>query len=200
MNPKMDNKPKKSSESKIIAQPKTPEIRIKSQGKVESIKISDLKDIESILNNHSVDQGTIIKKAKLSNNPNNALQSYGTGRRKNAIARVWIKAGNGNITVNKKVGKEYFTRESHLRLIFAPLFATKTDNIYDIVCTVKGGGSSGQAGAIQHGLARALNTLLSDDMHLVLRQGGFLTRDSRVVERKKYGQPKARKNFQFSKR
>ncbi len=130
---------------------------------------------------------------------NNSPAGYGTGRRKNAIARVWVKAGNGQMIVNKKPIELYFAREAHIKTISQVLVATKVLGQYDIMCTVKGGGCSGQAGAVVHGLARALDQLVPD-LHKTLRQGGFLTRDSRVVERKKYGKHKARKSTQFSKR
>ena len=129
----------------------------------------------------------------------NVPQSYGTGRRKNAIARVWVGIGTGNITVNKKSADLYFSRETHRKIILAPFAATKTTGQYDIKCTVKGGGSSGQAGAILHGVARAL-AKLSENFQVTLSREGFLTRDPRVVERKKYGKHKARKSTQFSKR
>ena len=126
-------------------------------------------------------------------------QSYGTGRRKNAIARVWVGIGSGIITVNKKSADLYFSREAHRKIISSPFGATKTAGQYDIKCTVKGGGSSGQAGAILHGVSRAL-AKLSEEFQVTLSKQGFLTRDSRVVERKKYGKHKARKSTQFSKR
>lgn len=126
-------------------------------------------------------------------------KSYGTGRRKNAVARVWVSLGSGKITVNKKPADQYFTREALIKSILQPFYATNTVNQYDIFCTVKGGGCSGQAGAILHGVARALDKI-APDLHTKLRHGGFLTRDSRVVERKKFGQHKARKSTQFSKR
>jgi len=132
----------------------------------------------------------------INNDPN---QAYGTGRRKNAVARVWVRRGTGMIFVNKKSAEQYFPRESHRKYILAPFVSTNTVGQYDIICTVKGGGCSGQSGAILHGVARALDKLVPD-FHTTLRQGGFLTRDARVVERKKYGQHKARKSTQFSKR
>jgi small subunit ribosomal protein S9 len=126
-------------------------------------------------------------------------RSYGTGRRKNSTARVWIKSGSGKVVVNKKEITTYFKR-SVLRMILSqPFSATKTEGHFDVFCTVKGGGLSGQAGAIRHGISRALDKF-EPTFHTVLRQGGFLTRDSRVVERKKYGRRKARRRFQFSKR
>ncbi|PCJ29488.1 MAG: 30S ribosomal protein S9 [Rickettsiales bacterium] len=124
---------------------------------------------------------------------------YGTGRRKNSIARVWVKPGKGIVTVNKKLCAEYFSRESYVTSIMQPFLDTNTNGQFDVVCTVKGGGSTGQAGAILNGIARALDAI-SEDYHSVLRKNGFLTRDSRIVERKKYGRRKARKKAQFSKR
>jgi small subunit ribosomal protein S9 len=124
---------------------------------------------------------------------------YGTGKRKNSIARVWVKLGKGKITVNNKDFSEYFPRKSCRTAILRPFVDTNTTAQYDVVCTTKGGGTTGQAGAIIHGIARALDCI-SDDFHSILRKNGFLTRDSRVVERKKYGKRKARKSTQFSKR
>ena len=126
-------------------------------------------------------------------------RAYGTGRRKNAVARVWIKPGSGKVEINHKECDKYFGRETHRRLMLQPMSATKTLGVFDIFCTVKGGGHSGQAGAIRHGLARALDNF-DPNFHNDLKHGGFLTRDSRVVERKKYGKHKARKSTQFSKR
>ncbi len=124
---------------------------------------------------------------------------YGTGRRKNSIARVWVKPGKGQIIVNSKDFSEYFPRESYRTAIRKPFVETNTASQYDVVCTTKGGGTTGQAGAIVHGIARALDCI-SDEFHDILKKNGFLTRDSRVVERKKYGKRKARKSAQFSKR
>ncbi len=126
-------------------------------------------------------------------------RSYGTGRRKDAIARVWIKHGTGKISINGRSFEDYFPRPAHRTLLLQPFVATKTLNHFDIMCTVKGGGSTGQSGAIRHGVSRALDQF-SPELHTLLSRGGFLTRDSRTVERKKYGQKKARKRFQFSKR
>lgn len=126
-------------------------------------------------------------------------RSYGTGRRKNSTARVWIKPGNGTIIINGKKITDYFGRPV-LRMIVNQVFdATKSAGRYDIECTVRGGGLSGQAGAILHGIARSM-VAYDPAYHETLRKGGFLTRDSRAVERKKPGRPKARKSFQFSKR
>lgn len=124
---------------------------------------------------------------------------YGTGRRKSAIARVWVKQGKGNVTVNSKDYFVYFPRKSYRTAIMKPFVDTNTTGQFDVVCTTKGGGTTGQAGAIIHGIARALDCI-SEDFHLILRKNGFLTRDSRTIERKKYGRRKARKKVQFSKR
>ncbi len=126
-------------------------------------------------------------------------RTYATGKRKDAVARVWIKPGNGKITVNKREVEVYFARPALRMIINQPFDATERREQYDIVCTVGGGGLSGQAGAVRHGLSRAL-VLREPDLRKVLKSGGFLTRDSRVVERKKYGRAKARRSFQFSKR
>lgn len=124
---------------------------------------------------------------------------YETGKRKSAIARVWLMPGNGKITVNKQALEMYFPLESHKMIIQEPLKITHTLGQYDVLVTVRGGGISGQAAAIRHGISKSL---LQTDMALrpTLKQAGFLTRDSRVKERKKYGQKKARKRFQYSKR
>jgi small subunit ribosomal protein S9 len=126
-------------------------------------------------------------------------RSYATGKRKDAVARVWIKSGKGTITVNGRDVTKYFARPVLRMVINQPFEATNTAGVFDVECTVKGGGLSGQAGAVRHGISKALD-LYNPGLHITLRQGGFLTRDSRVVERKKYGKAKARRSFQFSKR
>jgi len=126
-------------------------------------------------------------------------RSYGTGKRKDAVARVWVKSGKGNITVNNKQFDKYFFRPSSKAIVLQPLMQTKAYGMVDIVCTVKGSGLSGQAGAIRHGISNAL-TLFDPTLRSVLRTQGFLTCDDRVVERKKYGHKKARRSFQFCKR
>ncbi len=126
-------------------------------------------------------------------------RSYATGRRKDAIARVWIKRGKGKITVNGKAIEVYFARPVLRMLVQQPLVTSGRLSELDIDCTVVGGGLSGQAGAVRHGLARAL-TNFEPGLRPALKKGGFLTRDSRAVERKKYGRAKARRRFQFSKR
>ena len=124
---------------------------------------------------------------------------WGVGRRKSAVARVRIAPGSGKITVNERELDVYFARPVLRMLIQQPLVATNRNGQYDVICTVSGGGLSGQAGAVRHGISKAL-TNFEPDLRGVLKKGGFLTRDSRVVERKKYGRAKARRSFQFSKR
>src|SRR5579872_250032 len=126
-------------------------------------------------------------------------RAYATGKRKDAVARVWIKRGAGQITVNDRSIEVYFARPVLRMLISQPLVISNRNGQYDVVCRVSGGGLSGQAGAVRHGLSKAL-TYFEPELRGVLKKGGFLTRDSRVVERKKYGRAKARKSFQFSKR
>ena len=126
-------------------------------------------------------------------------RSYATGKRKDAVARVWVMPGKGNITINDKSMDEYFARPVLKMVINQPFVVANRENEFDVVCTVKGGGLSGQAGAIKHGIAKALNDY-EPELRTVLKQAGFLTRDDRVVERKKYGKAKARRSYQFSKR
>jgi small subunit ribosomal protein S9 len=124
---------------------------------------------------------------------------YATGRRKKSIAKVWVKKGSGNIHVNGKKMNEYFLKANLQIAIFRPLTITKRENEYDVRCFVKGGGLTGQAGAIIHGLSRAI-VLYEPDLKPTLKKENLTTRDSRAVERKKYGRKKARRSFQFSKR
>ena len=126
-------------------------------------------------------------------------RSYATGKRKNAVARVWIKPGNGKITVNGRELQVYFARPVLRMLINQPFEVASRVDQFDVVATVVGGGLSGQAGAVRHGISKAL-TVYEPALRSPLKAGGFLTRDSRVVERKKYGKAKARRSFQFSKR
>ncbi len=126
-------------------------------------------------------------------------RAYATGKRKDAVARVWIKPGAGKVTVNTRDVEVYFARPVLRMLIQQPLVAAARAGQYDVICTVAGGGLSGQAGAVRHGISKAL-TNFEPDLRGVLKKGGFLTRDSRVVERKKYGRRKARRSFQFSRR
>ena len=126
-------------------------------------------------------------------------RTYATGKRKNAVARVWIKPGSGRFVINGRDQETYFARPVLRMLLRQPFEVAGRDNQYDVWCTVKGGGLSGQAGAIRHGISKAIS-LQEPTLRGVLKSGGFLTRDSRVVERKKYGRAKARRSFQFSKR
>jgi small subunit ribosomal protein S9 len=126
-------------------------------------------------------------------------RAYATGKRKNAVARVWMSRGGGRIVVNGKDFTEYFARPVLQMILRQPILASSRDGQYDINATVSGGGLSGQAGAVRHGISRAL-TYYEPELRGVLKKAGFLTRDSRVVERKKYGRRKARRSFQFSKR
>ena len=126
-------------------------------------------------------------------------RAYATGKRKDAIARVWIRPGTGKVLINKRDYAAYFARPVLQMVMRQPIVAANRDGQYDIVATVSGGGLSGQAGAVRHGISKAL-TYFEPELRGVLKKGGFLTRDSRTVERKKYGRAKARKSFQFSKR
>jgi small subunit ribosomal protein S9 len=126
-------------------------------------------------------------------------RAYATGKRKNAIARVWIKPGAGKITVNGREMATFFARPVLQMILQQPIIAAARKDQYDVIATVSGGGLSGQAGAVRHGISQAL-THFEPELRAVLKKGGFLTRDSRVVERKKYGKAKARRSFQFSKR
>jgi small subunit ribosomal protein S9 len=148
----------------------------------------------------------ILKSENVQNQPQERVakiddlgRSYATGKRKNSIARVWIKKGKGQIIVNNKKIEDYFGRKILSVIVNQPLVATKNENKYDITATVNGGGLSGQAGAVLLGISKAL-VLYNPDNHQELRKNGFLTRDSRVVERKKYGLKKARKGQTYRKR
>ncbi len=129
----------------------------------------------------------------------NLGRSYATGKRKDAVARVWIKPGSGKVVVNGKPMKEYFARPVLQMILKQPFTVSGTEDQFDVMATVAGGGLSGQAGAVKHGVSKALQ-LYDPSLRPALKAAGFLTRDSRVVERKKYGKAKARKSFQFSKR
>ena len=126
-------------------------------------------------------------------------RAYATGRRKDAVARVWIKPGKGTITVNGRDQEVYFARPSLRLVINQPFQISEREGQYDVICTVKGGGLSGQAGAVKHGISQALSKF-EPALRSTVKAAGFLTRDPRVVERKKYGRAKARRSFQFSKR
>ncbi|MGP1394666.1 MAG: 30S ribosomal protein S9 [Inquilinaceae bacterium] len=154
--------------------------------------LSDLKDLSG---SPVEDSGAPVYERKVDAQG----RSYATGRRKDAVARVWIKPGSGKVTVNGRDQEIYFARPVLRMLLEQPFSATDRKNQFDVVATVKGGGLSGQAGAVRHGLSRALVSF-EPDLQPILKSGGFLTRDSRTVERKKYGKAKARRSFQFSKR
>ncbi len=126
-------------------------------------------------------------------------RAYSTGKRKSSIARVWIKLGKGDIHINGKKEEKYFNSKTHRIILNQPLTIVNRKSELDVICTVTGGGMSGQAGAIRHGISRALVNF-EPSLRKTLKSNGFLTRDSRVVERKKYGKAKARRSFQFSKR
>ncbi|MBA4249444.1 MAG: 30S ribosomal protein S9 [Candidatus Puniceispirillum sp.] len=166
--------------------------------KLEKKTLSDLKASTVALNpqsSHSYDSAPIERVRKVDAQG----RSYATGKRKDAVARVWVKPGQGKIMVNGKEWVNYFARPVLQMIIEQPFSIANRSNQFDVYCTIKGGGLSGQAGALRHGISKAL-VLFEPDLHTVLKKAGFLTRDSRVVERKKYGQPKARRRFQFSKR
>jgi len=153
----------------------------------------------------SLDQLSTLKPAAAPESPKYVQKldkqgrAYATGKRKDAVARVWVKPGAGKIVINTREIEVYFARPVLRMLIQQPLAATNRNGQYDVTCTVSGGGLSGQAGAVRHGICKALMNF-EPDLRGALKRGGFLTRDPRVVERKKYGRAKARRSFQFSKR
>ena len=165
--------------------------------------VSDLSDLKDIAGD-----APAADAAEIAQNPAAPLReqeldaqgrAYATGRRKDAKARVWVKPGTGKITVNGRDQEVYFARPTLRLIIDQPFAITDRQGQYDVVATVKGGGLSGQAGAVKHGVSKALQ-LYEPSLRPALKAAGFLTRDSRVVERKKYGRAKARRSFQFSKR
>jgi len=169
-------------------------------------KIESLKDIKSAAKAKTAKASaskaaTASESETAARKPNRDKQgrSYATGKRKDAVARVWIKPGKGNITINEKSVDQYFARPVLKMIINQPFEITNRVNEFDVICTVKGGGLSGQAGAIKHGISKALNEY-EPELRAVLKKAGFLTRDDRVVERKKFGKAKARRSYQFSKR
>ena len=150
----------------------------------------DSKDVENVKTDSSEEIGPKLDKFG---------RAYATGKRKSSIARVWIKLGSGKVLVNGMPSSEYFKRETHRIIISQPLSLVSRSERYDVYCSVKGGGLSGQAGALRHGLSKAL-TGYEPELRSSLKEAGLIKRDARRVERKKYGQPKARRSFQFSKR
>ncbi len=164
--------------------------------------LADLKDIaaDAPAADASTAENVVVETAPLREQEIDDLgRAYATGRRKDATARVWLKPGKGKITVNGKDQEEYFARPTLRLVINQPFSITEREGQYDIVATVRGGGLSGQAGAVKHGISQAL-TRYEPALRSTVKAAGFLTRDSRVVERKKYGRAKARRSFQFSKR
>jgi small subunit ribosomal protein S9 len=164
--------------------------------------LADLKDVLAAQQSAAAAQGTAPAGTEQPNREpkrDSLGRSYATGRRKNAVARVWIKPGRGDILVNNKKVVQYFARPVLRMLITQPFLVADRYNQFDVFCTVTGGGLSGQAGAVRHGISRAL-THYEPELRGILKVAGFLTRDPRVVERKKYGKMKARRSFQFSKR
>ncbi len=165
-------------------------------------KVSDLADLKDIAADAPVaDQvESVVPATPLREQELDAQgRAYATGRRKDAVARVWLKPGTGKVTVNGRDQEVYFARPTLRLVINQPFDITEREGQYDIVATVKGGGLSGQAGAVKHGISQAL-TKYEPALRATVKAAGFLTRDSRVVERKKYGRAKARRSFQFSKR
>ena len=169
----------------------------------ENNTVSDLADLKDI-----AADAPSADAAEIAQNPAAPLReqeldaqgrAYATGRRKDATARVWLKPGTGKVTVNGKDQEVYCARPTLRLIINQPFAITEREGQYDIVATVKGGGLSGQAGAVKHGISQAL-TKYEPELRSTVKSAGFLTRDSRVVERKKYGRAKARRSFQFSKR
>jgi len=169
----------------------------------ENNTVSDLADLKDIAGD--APQGDAAEIAAVAEVPlrEQELDQYGrayaTGRRKDAVARVWIKPGTGTVTVNGRDQEVYFARPTLRLIINQPFAITEREGQYDVIATVRGGGLSGQSGALRLGVARAL-LLVNANLRIKLKRAGYLTRDSRIVERKKYGQPGARKRFQFSKR
>jgi len=161
-----------------------------------------LEDLKNVMNEGGVDAAAATPNADApvyERKVDELGRSYATGKRKNSIARVWVKPGSGKITVNGRDQEVYFARPVLRLIIRQPFEVSERVDAYDVVATVKGGGLSGQAGAVRHGITKAL-TKQEPALRSALKAAGFITRDSRVVERKKYGRAKARRSFQFSKR
>ncbi len=163
------------------------------------VKVS-LDNLKSALSENAIDtSGTVVEKPLPAPKIDALGRSYATGKRKDAIARVWIKPGTGKVIVNGRESTIYFARPVLRMLLNQPFAVANRQDQYDVTCTVAGGGLSGQAGAVRHGISKAL-TYYEPALRPVLKKEGFMTRDARVVERKKYGHKKARRSFQFSKR
>ena len=155
----------------------------------------EIENIENLKNNDDSIENVSLPEKKVDDQG----RAYATGKRKNAVARVWLKPGSGIIKINGKISDDYFARPVLRMLINQPLVASERVDQFDVICSVTGGGLSGQAGAIRHGISKCLVNY-EPEIKKALKPGGFLTRDSRVVERKKYGRAKARRSYQFSKR
>ena len=163
-------------------------------------EINTLEDLKDVVGETVAAEDAVVEEVVQRDPVRDELgRSYATGKRKDAVARVWIKPGSGKVTVNGKEQNVYFARPVLQMILAQPFTVSGTEGQFDVVATVKGGGLSGQAGAVKHGISKALQ-LYDPSLRAALKSAGFLTRDSRVVERKKYGKAKARKSFQFSKR
>ena len=173
-----------------------------SQGSDKAESVRDLADLANIAGDAPAADAAVVAQSTAPLREQELDQhgrAYATGRRKDAVARVWIKPGKGTITINGKEQETYFARPTLRLVINQPFAITDREGQYDVIATVRGGGLSGQAGAVKHGIAQAL-TKYEPALRSTVKAAGFLTRDSRVVERKKYGRAKARRSFQFSKR
>ncbi len=177
------------------------EVKVETVKKTRSAKTTEatatLADVGLKIAKDSTEKKEVVKKEKAVKDSKGRV--YSTGKRKTSVARVWISAGNGKITVNGKDYEAYFRRPILQMIINQPFGVAKREGAYDVFATIVGGGLSGQAGALKHGISKAL-ALAEPELRPVIKQAGFLTRDSRVVERKHYGHKKARRSFQFSKR
>ena len=164
-------------------------------------EIKSLDDLKGAVEGTAAPEAVIAEEVMAPREPkrDELGRSYATGKRKDAVARVWIKPGSGKVTVNGKDMDAYFARPVLQMVLRQPFTVAGVENEFDVMATVKGGGLSGQAGAVKHGISKALQ-LFEPSLRAPLKAAGFLTRDARVVERKKYGKRKARRSFQFSKR
>jgi small subunit ribosomal protein S9 len=190
----MVDEPKALSDLKDMVEEKAAKIAAESSISVTTEEAKGVEEPNKVLTEPIVEVASTAEKKIDSEG-----RSYATGKRKNAIARVWIKPGPGNVTVNGRELNIYFARPVLRMVVNQPFGVTDREGQYDVVCSVKGGGLSGQAGAVKHGISKAL-TYYEPELRGALKKEGFLTRDSRVVERKKFGRKKARRSFQFSKR
>jgi len=164
--------------------------------------VKDLKDLGAATDSAPTEEKAAAPESKAEKKEpkiDDLGRSYATGRRKESVARVWLKKGSGKVTVNGKSQDDYFSRQTHLLVLNQPFLIVERVNAYDVIATVKGGGLSGQAGAVRHGISRALENF-EPDLRPALKKSGMLTRDSRVVERKKIGKHKARRTKQWAKR